>query len=235
MLLCILLLIVIANADESGCPAHKATIYGFTAFKTFHHLISPLWHQAWPAKDYDALVAAGDDFKQVFAEVAKTEPKSRNKFRIREYETLRAKLGVLVENYAQAAAAGEKDKVYAILPELHNAFEITAAALLPIPYMEVHGLYVTSKLIVEKHLVENNVEGIQGSTEVVVTKVKYLTERSIPIELADQKDGLLAEFATLKDRAAKMKACCDESSMTEYRTHAVAMNQQLAALIEYYL
>ena len=101
--LALLLLIGSAQADESGCPAHKAAEAGFSPFDTLHQVIAPLWHNAYPDKDYQALIAAGDSLEKAFGGVAGLKPKIGNKSRLERFEKYRTELSKQVKRYAEAS------------------------------------------------------------------------------------------------------------------------------------
>jgi len=102
-MLALLLLIGSAQADESGCPAHKAAEAGFSPFDTLHQVIAPLWHNAYPDKDYQALIAGGDDLAKAFAGVAGIKPEIGNKSRLARFEKHRAELSQQIIEYAEAS------------------------------------------------------------------------------------------------------------------------------------
>ena len=56
------------------------------------------------------------------------------------------------------------------MPRVHEAFEQTAAMLSPYSYPELEGAMMTAGIILEQHIPKNNMEGITGSTETLVTK-----------------------------------------------------------------
>ena len=228
--------LAIAGDDgESGCPAHKAAERGFTPFEDFHHVMAPAWHDAWPAKDYDALIAVGPKFEEAFVAVAKMEPKFKLEARHAKFEKMRTEFGETVKAYAAAAAKADKDAVYEMMPGLHDAFEGTAATLLPVQYEEIDAITMVMRMILRKHLPDDNTEGIVGSTETLVTKVQGLTEETIPEEMAEVKEGLLEKFASLGDRAAKMKECCDKKDMKAFAEHAESFQSGLDELKKAYL
>jgi len=168
------------GSDEPAgatCPASRAAEAGFDPFDGFHEVMAPAWHQAWPDSNFAELFAAGPKFQKAFQAVAEMTPRFKSTAREKVFAERRAALGELVQAYAEAAKAEDKDKVYALMPGLHEAFEQAAATLLPVHYPEFEGAVITLNLILETHLPKNNTEGITGSTETLVEKLKALTPR----------------------------------------------------------
>jgi hypothetical protein len=234
-LIAVLLLIPALMAGEQTCPANRAAEEGHKAFETFHGIMAPAWHTAWPDKDYDALLAAGPQFKEAFAGIAKLEPKFKTKTRETQFTELRQQFAEIVGEYVKAAEAGDKEKVYNLMPDLHDAFEHTASSLLPVHYPEFEGLVITFNLINETHLPKDNMEGITGSTETLMSKIDSLSEKTIPEELLEHKKEIMVEFATMKDLISKMKECCENKKMDQYKEHAAALEKEINSFIKAYI
>ncbi len=235
ILILLLLLSPMLSADEKTCPAHRAAEMGHNPFEAFHAIMAPTWHGAWPDKDYDALLAAGPKFREAFEAIMKLEPEHKTEARQAAFLKQRKEFGELINEYATAAEKGEKEKVYELMPAVHDAFEATASTLLPVYYPEFEGLVITLNLIRETHLPKDNVEGIVGSTETLVAKADNLNEKNIPEELLEHKKGILTEFAVMKELITKMKDCCDKKEMEQYKEHAAALDKAVQAFIENYI
>jgi hypothetical protein len=229
--------IVIAGEGpvKEECPGDQAAEQGLNPFGTFHEVIAPAWHQAWPDKDYDALIAAGPKFEKAFKGIAALKPEFTSTGRQKYFENCRKQFGEIVAAYAQAARDGDKDKVYELLPALHSGFEKTAAATMKIEYKQLDGIAVTIGLIVNKHLPENNQNGINGSTETLVTKVDALGEETLPDALTWDKEAVMTDLAGLKTIAGEMKKCCDSNDMDTYKARAEEFDKRLKAFYETYL
>lgn len=236
MLLTAALLFFAATASfGQACPADKAAEKGHNAFEEFHHVMAPAWHTAYPEKDYDALLAAGPKFAEVFAELEVESPKFDNDLKKARYERQLKAFKELVTAYAAASEAGDKDKVYELMPDVHTAFERTASATLPIKYKEFNALVVALDLINEKHLPADNEEGIVGSTDRLVEVADLLNEETLPHMLSWDSEEVMAELAKMKSLVAEMKKCCDEKDMENYRKHAEALSAEAEAFEQQYL
>lgn len=219
VLLSMLILSMAVFADEKACPAKRAADKGFEAIEQFHKVLGPAWHKSWPNKDYDALLAAGPQFAEAFKALAELDLTFKTEKRTAAFTESRNKLKEVLDTYLMACDAGDKEKVYELMPELHDAFEMTASAMLPVHYPQFDGFVITMNLIMETHLPANNTEGIVGSTETLVAKAAELTEETIPEDLADKKDEITAELATIRDLATRLKECCDKNDMETYKLH----------------
>lgn len=235
LVLIVLLLLSVSWADERGCPARRAADAGHKAIEAFHKVLGPAWHRSWPAKDFDALIAAGPQFTEAFEEIAALEMVFKSDTRAEVFEKNRKVFADAVAEYAAACEAGDKDKVYELMPGLHDAFEMTASAMLPVHYPEFDTFVLTMNLISETHLPSENVEGVTTATDTLVVNSQSLTEESIPLDLADKRREITADLGVIKDLAAKMKECCDKQDMATYRVHLDNLNSRVNAFITKYI
>ena len=236
MLLTAAMLVFMATASfGQACPADKAAEKGHNAFEEFHHVMAPAWHTAYPEKDYAALLAAGPKFAEVFTVLEVEKPEFSNEYKKARYEKQLAAFKELVTAYAAAAEAGDTSKVYELMPDVHTAFERTASATFPVTYKEFSALTVALGLITDKHLPENNEEGIVGSTDRLVEVAGLLNEETLPQMLVWDSEEVLAELAKMKELVAEMKKCCDEKDMDAYRTHAASLTAEASAFEQKYL
>lgn len=207
-------------AEEESCPAAVAEQMGFSPIGAFHHAVMPLWHSAWPEKDMQALIEGAGAFDSLIGAIADLKPVIGNEGRLKRFEKYREELRKAVSKYSKAAGANDSEAVYELLPGLHDSFEEMAAALAPTPFSYFEGLVVTSDLILNKHLPDQDMDAIIGSTETLVMKLGAADSADIPDELKGKKKEIALSFATMAKTASKMKKSCDERKMKEFSTHA---------------
>ncbi len=229
------ILLVTSMFAAAQCPADKANEGKKTPFSAFHEYMAPAWHTAYVDKDYDAMIKAADGFEKTFVDIAAIEPKMKNAKRKAEFLNNRENWAKILKQYVAFAKAGNKDSVYETLPALHDAFEMTAMAYNPIEYPELSGLLITTNLIVTKHVPAKNWEGITGSTTTLIDKVAELDEKSLPLDLKDQKEPLLKEFELIHKTVADMKTSCDKKDLDSYKKLAEQLNAKLNEMTETYL
>ncbi|HKK19867.1 MAG TPA: hypothetical protein VJ983_00215 [candidate division Zixibacteria bacterium] len=203
--------------DDANCPSTAASNDGQTAFQKFHEVIAPVWHGSWPKQDYTAMFAAGPKFNAAFKPIDNMPVVFKTEVRARTFETNRIEFRRLVKEYSGACANMDSAKVYALLPELHDAFEQTASALLPVKYPEFEGFMVTLELIKDKHIPDNNIEGMIGSSQTLVSKMNELNEKTIPADLTEKKDAILAQFDEMRKIVDQIKVVSDKKDLVDLK------------------
>jgi len=228
-----LLLIGVGTQAQEGCLADRAAAAGHAPFEAFHQIMAPAWHQAWPNKDYDALLAVGPRFVEAFTAIAKLAPKLKTAARRRAFDERRQQFSDLVARYADACRQGDTALVYKLMPDLHEAFEVTAAVLLPISYPEFEGLIVTLDLIIQTHLPNNNVEGLVGSTETLLAKMETLIEAPLPLDLREQEAVIRPKLEMMRQLVLHMLESLYQSNIKEhiiYATELKTLSDEFTAL-----
>ena len=229
------LLLAAPTSFAQECPADKAAEKGTNPFGTFHDVMAPAWHTAYPAQDYAALIAAGPEFEKSFAELKAWDPKLTSEVKKARYDGELAAFGELVTAYAAKAKAGDNEAVYAMMPDVHTAFERTASALIPVTYKEFDALVVALDLIKTKHLPSENETGIVGSTERLVEVAVLLNEETLPHMLSWSSEEVLAELAKMKTIVGEMKKCCDAKDMDNYRKQVTLLEVETKTFQEKFL
>ncbi|PWB74749.1 hypothetical protein C3F09_03410 [candidate division GN15 bacterium] len=235
VLLAALLVSATVSAADKQCPSDEAAKAGMSPIAGFHEVIAPLWHAAYPDTNYEAMLKAGPDVEKAFGPIAGMEARMKNVGRKAAFLTNREEFSKLVKRYAAACRAGNKDSVYLLLPQLHDAFEKTASACTPTPYPEFDGLMVTVDLILHSHLPKGNVAGTVGSTETLVAKAKNLTPESLPESLQDKKESITPEFEAIRALAGRMQETCSKNEMVKYKALAEELKEKLTAFSADYL
>ncbi len=240
LLLCGLLLTTstgFADPHHEGesCPAHRAANAGHVEFEAFHVTMAEAWHIAWPEKDYAALIAAGPVFAEKLGPIMEMRPEFKSTDRYDLFLHKREQFASKVHAYAAAAEAGDSMKVYDLMPELHDWFEWTAAALLPIYFPAIEGIVVTVNVIKANHLPKTNVSGLVGSAETLATKVTALNKEAIPWQLAADEEAILAVFEEIRGGAKIVSAAADAEDWTTYETAITDLSAILDAFVMKYI
>ena len=226
ILLSLLVLLAPYASAQEGCPADQAVAAGYVSFEHFHHVMAPAWHTAWPAKDYPALIAAGPRFTEQFAAIEQMNPALVSAVRRPAFIAQRQQFADLVKQYANACQHSDSVLVYKLMPDLHNAFEATAATLLPVSFPEFEGLMVTLDLIVQTHLPDLNIEGLVGSTETLRMKMEHLITAPLPEALIPNEDKIRSTLESLRHLVLHMLQAMYQDDIKMYIIYATELKTQ---------
>ncbi|MBI5266512.1 MAG: hypothetical protein HY851_04685 [candidate division Zixibacteria bacterium] len=225
---------VLLSATLVGA-ADSSMVASENAFDAFHVVMHPIWHEAYPAKDYAALIASGPHFAEKYEPVAKLDPPIKNPIRLAAFKSHRQQMGILVTQFADACRKNDSAKVYEITPAMHQAFEDAMFDLGPMNCGLIDGLLITADLIADMHIPAENWDGIQGSSETLIMKLDHAKPEMYPAELQPFKDNVAKEFAQLRGLADQLKACADKKDMACAGARAAELKKQITAIRENYL
>ena len=228
-------LVSVAAAGSGECPAEKATARGFDPIGAFHEVVAQVWHQAYPDKDFTTLMAAAPRFETALAAVMQMQPAIGNRARKERFEKARAELAAMVQAYAAAAAADDRDSVYALVPPLHEAFEQTASALVPGKWTQIDGMAVTTRIVLESHLPEKNWKALTACGETLAMQAGALDEKCIPEALMPYKAELLKEFERIRGIVAEYRECCERKDAEALAGQARLLQETLDRIAQTYL
>jgi hypothetical protein len=139
----------------------------------FHDIIYPMWHDAYPAKDYNALKG--------FVPKIKSNMESINKVKLpgilREKESAwKSQLNELnnsAQNYYAAANGNKNNDLLTAAEKLHASYEKIVRVLRP-ALKEIDDFHQTLYIIYHKLLPDSKYDEIAGLTGTLVTKAKAI-------------------------------------------------------------
>lgn len=219
------------GAQEETCPGNRVGSLGFTPFEEFHAVMAPAWHHAWPEEDYRALFSAGSEFSDRFKKIAFLKPEFKTDARREAFLEHRREFAQLVRDYHEACRSKDSAAVMEIMPELHDAFEGTAATLLPVHYPEFEGFVVTLNLIIETHLPRNNREGLTGSTETLIRKAEVLSSETVPAELSEASEEVVKRQETFRELSHRLSQALADDDMDAFKTTLSQLEQEVERFI----
>jgi hypothetical protein len=139
----------------------------------FHDIIYPMWHDAYPIKDYNALKG--------FVPKIKSNMESINKAKLpgilREKETAwKSQLNELnnsAQNYYSAAGSNNNNDLLTAVEKLHSSYEKMVRVLRP-ALKEIDDFHQTLYIIYHKLLPDSKYDEIASLTGTLITKAEAI-------------------------------------------------------------
>jgi hypothetical protein len=228
-------LLILCGLAMMAAAQDNSIQFASDKFEAFHEVMHPAWHDAYPAKDYAALIASGPKFEATYAPIAKLDPAIKNEARKASFMKERQEMGEWVAKYVAACKAGDSQKVYEIMPDMHWAFEEAMWMLQPMEFKPLDGILVTVDVILDMHIPSDNWDGIAGSTETLQMKLGHISDESFPPELASVKDAVKADFIKAIPMVEQMKTLAEKKDLAGYRDQAMQLKKLLVSIRENYL
>jgi len=221
-LLPVLLALSLFGAPDSrgqDCPSQVAARLGYKEFSAFYNLLAPLWNEAYPAKNYEALVAAGPPLDSAMAAIYEMKYSSRYDRKFEGYKERRHDLLSVVSEFSRAAEKNDSDAVYQIFPRIQAAFESTAVYLLPLPYPSFDkALTKVTQFVSALPSISDSLL-LANATDTITAMIRRILPADAPGELkARDRTGLVAtELAYFDTISVRMRSALEKHETDKFK------------------
>lgn len=167
------------------------------ALTAFHEVVYPLWHDAWPKKDVDALVALEPKVKAGVEAIAKAELPGILRDKKGSWDLAVARLKGISGEYAKAAAKKDGPALLAAAESLHAHFERMVRIIRP-ALKELDAFHATLYVLYHRQLQPFALDAVSTSLKTLKEKMGPLSAAALPERLKAKE----AEFVAARGRLA---------------------------------
>jgi hypothetical protein len=176
----------------------------------FHEVIFPIWHTAFPAKDYAALRGFLPRIEAGAARINAAKLPGILREKQAAWEKALAEFNLAVAAYRTAAAGTDDQALLDAAERLHMRFEMQVRAIRPVA-KEVDAYHRVLYVVFHKYLPEKKYADICGSAADMVAKAEAIAKAELSPRLAAKTEAFRAAAAALlaetKALEAAGKAC----------------------------
>ncbi|MRR13472.1 hypothetical protein EG835_13695 [bacterium] len=185
------------------------------ALSSFHEVIYPLWHDAWPKKDVDALVGLSPKVSAGVEAIAKAELPGILRDKKATWDAAVSRLKAIAGEYGAAAAKKDGPALLAAAENLHSQFERMVRIIRPV-LKELEAFHATLYVLYHRQLDPFALEGVSQSVRTLKEKMAPLSAAALPDRLKAKEAAFVAargQLATAVDAAAFSLEGRDETSI----------------------
>jgi hypothetical protein len=168
----------------------------------FHTVIYHLWHDAWPKKDTDALIALVPDIEKHVTEISKASLPGILREKKPLWDTNVKKLQDIAGEYKAAAEARDSAKLLGAAEKLHGQYEALVRVVRPV-MKELMDFHAEFYMLYHDYMPEYKLEQMKTSAAVLKEKMVALNMATLPAPLKGKQD----EFQAARE---KLSASVDE-------------------------
>ena len=179
----------------------------------FHDIIYPIWHTAYPAKDYKTLRGYVAEINAQAAKIKAAVLPGILREKKQAWESGLAEFNQAVAAYGRAAAGSDNQALLDAAESLHARFEMLVRAIRPVA-REVDAFHKILYVVYHTYLPEKNYASICKVAPDMVAKAEAITKATLAPRLAAKTQAfqaaaarLLAETRLLKEAG---KACLEK-------------------------
>lgn len=181
--------------DQMPDPETESTV---PELIDFHDIIYPIWHTAFPAKDYKALRGFVTEINDQAAKINAAALPGILREKKQAWESGLAEFNGAVAAYGKAAAGSDDQALLDAAELLHARFEMLVRAIRPVA-REVDAYHKVLYVVYHKYLPEKKYAEIGSVAADMVAKAEAVTKATLSKRLA-------AKTEVFQDAAAKLLA-----------------------------
>jgi len=181
------LIAAVISVSPSALPAQEteSTVPELTAF---HEIIYPIWHTAYPDKDYAALRGFAPEVKRLAEKIYAAQLPGILHEKQAKWDQALAELRKSVEAYLSAAEGTDDAALLSAAEGLHARYEMMVRTIRPV-LREIDDFHKTLYVVYHKYLPDKDYARISESSGDMVTKAEAITKAALPKRLESKSQA----------------------------------------------
>lgn len=171
----------------------------------FHDIIYPIWHTAYPAKDFAALRSYVADINKLAAPIYAAKLPGILREKEVQWQAGVALLKKAVDDYGAAASGKDDQALLAAAENLHAKYEALVRALAPV-LKEMDDFHKVLYVVYHQYLPDKAYDKIRGVTADLMTKAEAITKSTLPKRLEAKSEAFKKAAAELLNAAKQLDA-----------------------------
>jgi len=205
LVLSLCLLIAGIGPAQTTDPETTATVPELTSF---HDVIAPIWHDAYPKKDYAALRGFVPKINELAAKVYEAKLPGILRDKEAKWKEGLAAFKASVDAYNAAAAGTDDPALLTAAEALHARYEAMVRLIRPL-LAELDAFHKVLYGAVHTYAPEKQYDKIRGVSADLLAKAEAAAAAALPARLAAKADAYKAAAAALVASAKALKAAAD--------------------------
>jgi hypothetical protein len=175
------------------------------ALDAMHEVIMPMWHEAWPNKDYKALAGLVPAIEKHVAAISKAELPGILRDKAPQWKAGVATLSASAAAYKAAVASGDNEALMKAAEKLHLDYEGLVKVVRPVlkEMDEFHGALYT---LYHYQLNPFQLAKVTESARALTVKMEALNKAVLPERLKAKTEAFVASRAALAKEVDAMAA-----------------------------
>ncbi len=173
----------------------------------FHEIIYPIWHTAYPEKDYAALREYVPEVNRLAKNLFEAKLPGILRDKKAKWDEGMEQLKKAVEDYNKAAAGKDDQALLDAAEALHAKFEMMVRLIRPV-LKEIEEFHKVLYVVYHKYLPNKEYANIRSVSDDMIVKAEAITQASLPKRLEGKSEEFSAAAKDLLEASKKLKATC---------------------------
>ena len=195
------------SLTASGPGQTEETESRVEELSAFHEIIYPIWHTAYPEKDYVALREYVPEVNRLAKNLFDAKLPGILRDKKAKWDEGMEQLKKTVEDYNKAAAAKDDQALLDAAEALHAKFEMMVRLIRPV-LKEIDEFHKVLYVVYHKYLPNKEYANIRSVSDDMIVKAEAITQASLPKRLEGKSEEFSAAAKDLLEASKKLKATC---------------------------
>ncbi len=192
------LLFVMVVAAGAQAPEAQETESKVPALTEFHEIIYPIWHTAYPDKDYAALRSYVPEVQRLAEKVYTAKLPGILRDKQAKWDEALKELRKSVDAYVAAAAGTDDAALLDAAEVLHARYEMMVRTIRPV-LREVDAFHKTLYVVYHKYLPNDDFAKIVEVSAEMLSRAEAITKASLPKRLEERTQAFNAASQELHE------------------------------------
>jgi len=175
--------------------------------EAFHNIIYPIWHTAYPGKDYAALRGYAAEVKSLAGKILEAKLPGILREKQVKWEAGLVEFKKAVEDYAASASTGTDEAIWNAAEVLHARYEMLVRLIRPV-LKEVDDFHRELYVLYHKHLPGKDFAAIQAAAPLLAEKAEALRQAVLPKRLESRQEAFGQAAAALQEAVKALGQAC---------------------------
>jgi len=214
----------------SNAPAKDTTDKLAMALEDFHSVLAPMWHEAYPIKDFKSIREQAPLFKQkLMTLIVIPAPDNMVQEKREAFFTKRQELAFYVDQYAKAAADSTDSALAASFEKMHWGYEELDKVFM-VEIKQLDSFHETLYYLWHKALPAKDYKAVKSTMPVLKAEMDSLMLVKLPGSCYDIKDAFEAKRAALKDAVYQLVDVCQKGTNKQIDEALTLMHEKFMEL-----
>jgi hypothetical protein len=195
----------------------------------------PFWQSEWAMVSYDSLFAAGSQIEEALEALYDIKYSTHVRGKMASYQKQREELMRLGTLFVHATNTRDTTKAMELLPRLREAYEATAAALLPVPFPGYDEFRSRVNVLVGNELNAIAAPQLQIITDSIKLMADSLPADKVPAGISELAEMVVQEFAYFSKLAGRMQEALRDGPRNKYDLLAKELGARVNTFSRMYL
>ena len=173
----------------------------------FHEIIYPIWHTAYPEKDYAALREFVPEVNRLAKNLFQAKLPGILRDKKAKWDEGLEQFKKTVEDYNKAAEGEDDQALLEAAEALHAKFEMMVRLIRPV-LKEVDEFHKILYVVYHKYLPNKEYANIRSVSDDMILKAEAITNAKLPKRLEAKTDEFSSAAQELLEASKKLKATC---------------------------